>query len=172
MAFSGVKAGAAVGIGAAIALIAGCGSSNGPNDRHADGSGSAQATTAAKAAMKFSAYYTDADGGHCREQSPTIDGVVSNRVWNHYSCRQAMSAKEIRWRCFPHISGAGPKNPRTQVVSKDPLTERIGPYGWKTTRTCPKHRHRIDQGTYQVTVTQTSDGWIVTGFKTLTGPHS
>lgn len=72
--------------------------------------------------------------------------------------------------CASTGGGAGPTHSRTVTLSRDPLAEEIGPYQWQGDRACPHHGTRIDRGTYQVTATQTSDGWIVTGFKTLTGP--
>lgn len=51
------------------------------------------APTAQSAAMRFSSCYLDADATACWSPAPSIDGIVSNRIWSGY-CRDAVNLEK------------------------------------------------------------------------------
>lgn len=173
MQFSGVRAGVIAGVGVVVMALAGCGASgssgSSANDRHVDNLSVPAGTSPNDAAVNFGTFYEAADASNCGSNTE-IDGYVSNHIWDTYSCRGAMTAREIRQRCVSGNGGADAHRARFRTVPRDPKTVIEGPISWQVGRSCRGHRHHTANGTYQVTLTKTSAGWIVTHFKTLTGP--
>lgn len=175
---------------AVIAMaLAGCGSSSNstsgppgtkspaaiknPNARHVDSMAGPAERVPSTAAAGFGAYYTDGDANTCDQPDFSLDGVVSNKVWTEYSCRVSMTPQEVQWHCTSWNGGSGGTD-RTKVttVSRHPLAKHYTNMTWGVQRRCPGHPKRYDRGRYEVTVTHTKAGWIVTDFKTVSGPHS
>lgn len=168
-------------VGAVAMAIAGCGPSSGgttppgagsgpPNARHVDSLSSPPRQSANDAALGFGAYYEDEDAADCGHPSDFVDGFVTNRIWDRYSCLDVMTPRDVKWRCHNGAGGGGGMDERVRTVARRPLTKRIGPMIWGVRRICPGHGSHDEGGHYEVTVTKLPIGWIVTGFKTLSGP--
>lgn len=124
-----------------------------------------------EAATGFSGYFTS-DATTCDTPDWSLQGAVSDKIWDHYTCHDTMTAQEISHHCHRDggggSGGAHAKPPVT--VSTNPLAKRYSDMGWASTTICPGLKSFAEGGTYDVTVTKVSGGWIATSFTITSGP--
>lgn len=122
------------------------------------------------AALSAAPLFAGADATQCDTPDTSVDGSVSNLVWAQYSCRKAMSPKEVHWHCTSGGGGGSGPSSMVKTISRHPLTKQYLRMRWQAGRVCPGHGTHVDTGHYDATVTKTKAGWIVTGVKALSGP--
>lgn len=194
MVSAALKTGAVASAGVMALALAGCGSSQpgqanatksvpvksvdpatikNPNARHVDPMALSPDKEPEMAAQSLGDLFAEADATDCGQPTDDVDGYVSNKIWDTYTCRMGLTLQEVRWHCSPDGGGVGgnPARQKTITVSRHPLTKRMTNLAWQAFRKCPGHGKQADSGTYNVTVTQLKGGgWIAVGFKILRGP--
>lgn len=172
MHFSGVRTGVIAGVGVAVMVLAGCGASStsgAPNDRHVDASSLPADSSANVAALDFAGYFQGADARRCKQIDTTLDGVVSNRLWETYSCTKIMTSADVKARCHygAGSAGGGTKPYKTVTLSRHPLTQRLGPFTWGNSDICPGRQPHPVGGKYYVTLRKGPGGWYAIDYKMM-----
>lgn len=130
-----------------------------------DSSSSAADKGADEAALDFASYFQTADARRCSNRDPWLDGIVSNRLWDTYSCHKVMTPADVAAHChYGAGAGGGGKGAKVTVLSHHPLTERLGPINWGSADICPGQKTKDVGGSYTVTVRKGPAGWYAIAY--------